>query len=189
MSGDERDQLILSLKKMVEAIARARHSVLPSSVSVDDIVSSAWLGAIHAVDRFDPDRGVLLTTFARWTITGAIVDYLRRLDPVSRPERKKLIAANAQGPITFSLTAKPTADGRAFDFGDQRSLQAIHRIEARLELAKLCKANPVKPRALRIIMRRAHGETMKNIGALEGIGEARVSQICKDTYARLRKAA
>lgn len=191
MTPAEREEQILSLRPLVIAMARSRHIRLTvPSVLFSDLVSAAWVGAIAAVDRFKPAQGNLLRTYARWKIAGALGDYMRSIDPVSRDERRKLAAnPDLTPPITFSLTPRPKGEASPCDISDQRSLQAIHRIEARLDLAKLCKANPVKPRALRIVMRHAHGETMKNIGALEGIGEGRVSQICKATYARLRKAA
>jgi RNA polymerase sigma-B factor len=43
----------------------------------DDIRQVALIGLLHAVDRFDPDRGVQFATFAWSTITGEIKRYFR----------------------------------------------------------------------------------------------------------------
>lgn len=40
------------------------------------------------MDRFDPQRGLLLKTLAEHRIRGAILDYLRQLDPLPRTMRK-----------------------------------------------------------------------------------------------------
>jgi RNA polymerase sigma factor (sigma-70 family) len=181
---------------MVRRIALARRASLPRHLCVDDLMSAAWLGAVQAVDRFAPALGTDLQTFASWRIHGAIGDYLRSLDPVSRSERRKLNAdAAAQPPRTFSITAPAERDGRVFDISDKRSLAPIREIEARLDLAKLVRkaSAPVNgglsPRSLSIVTRHAAGELMKDIGRSEGINESRVSQICKQTCTQLRRAA
>ena len=38
------------------------------------------MGLIHAVDRFDPGKGVPFESFAYLRIKGEIIDYLRRQD-------------------------------------------------------------------------------------------------------------
>jgi RNA polymerase sigma factor (sigma-70 family) len=188
-AGVERDALILSLHSMVRRIALARRASLPRFLRGDDLLSAAWLGAVEAVDRFDPARGTDLQTYASWRIRGAIGDYLRSLDPVSRDERRKLRGdPNAQPPRTFSITALP--DQAPFDVSDPKSLLPFRAIEARVHLAAILRASHgVKPRALRIVRSHAAGELMKDIGRSEGIEESRVSQICKRTCTELRRAA
>lgn len=190
MTSAERDELILSLKPVVKAITRSRIARLPSWVSLDDLISAAWVGAIQAVDRFDPDKNASLETYAKWRISGSIGDYLRSVDPVSRDERRKLNAnPDLPPPRTVSIHAMHV-DGRVFDIGDRRSAAVTGRTEARLDFAKIVgRAEGIKPRALRIIMSHAGGETMKDIGRRHGINESRVSQICKNTLTKLRAAA
>jgi RNA polymerase sigma-32 factor len=68
-------QLILSHLRMVIKIARTyRGSGLPMS----DLVQQGVLGLIHAVEKFNPDRGVRLSTYAMWWIRAAIQDHVVR---------------------------------------------------------------------------------------------------------------
>jgi RNA polymerase sigma factor for flagellar operon FliA len=64
---------------------------------------------IQAVDRYDPERRVQLKTLAEHRIRGAILDYLRSLDPLSRQVRqfqRKRTAASAS--LERSLGHRPS---------------------------------------------------------------------------------
>jgi RNA polymerase sigma factor for flagellar operon FliA len=64
------------------------HRRCPPEVLLEDLVSAGTAGLIEAVDRYDPRRKVQLNTLAEFRIRGAILDHLRRLDPVSRRVRR-----------------------------------------------------------------------------------------------------
>jgi len=75
---DEKDreaaqQLVVANLYGVAAIAREyRHFGLPES----DLIQEGTLGLMHAVKRFDPDRGFRLMTYASWWIRAAIHDFI-----------------------------------------------------------------------------------------------------------------
>ncbi|HKI61647.1 MAG TPA: RNA polymerase factor sigma-32 [Mariprofundaceae bacterium] len=77
---DQRDreaarQLVMSNMYGVAAIAREyRHFGLPEM----DLIQEGALGLMHAVKRFDPDRGFRLMTYASWWVRAAIHDYILR---------------------------------------------------------------------------------------------------------------
>jgi RNA polymerase sigma factor (sigma-70 family) len=186
--GPEREARILGLRNTVEMMARVTCRTAPSIVGRDEIVSAAWLGAIQAVDSFQPDRNTVLSTWAEMKIRSAILDYLRSLDPVGRYERKRCKQTGAEPPRTFSIT-RPH-DRRPMQIEDRRSLKEIRAIEGRLDLAKIFNRAPsIQPRSMRMVLRHADGDRMLAIGRSEGISEGRVSQIHKDTVAKLRAAA
>ncbi len=85
----ERDALIIDHVQLVRIIAGRLARRLPSSVDVDELISVGIVGLIDAIDRFDPLRGVPFKGFADLRIRGAMVDYLRGIDPVSRAVRRK----------------------------------------------------------------------------------------------------
>lgn len=69
------NRLIASHLRFVIKIARSyRRSGLPMS----DLIQEGTLGLIHAVRRFDPDRGIRLSTYAMWWIRAAMQDYTVR---------------------------------------------------------------------------------------------------------------
>ncbi len=66
-------QLVVANLYGVAAIAREyRHYGLPEM----DLIQEGTMGLMHAVKRFDPDRGFRLMTYASWWIRAAIHDFI-----------------------------------------------------------------------------------------------------------------
>lgn len=82
-----RDDLILSHLPQVELLAKRLHRRCPQ-VELADLIQVGTVGLIGAVDRFDPTRGCLLKTIAEHKIRGALLDYLRQIDPLPRNVRR-----------------------------------------------------------------------------------------------------
>lgn len=78
---------------LVIPIARTFQTRLPSSVDFDDLVGAGNLGLVEASHRFDARKGTPFRAFATHRIRGAIMDSLRRIDPVSRHLRSQQKAA------------------------------------------------------------------------------------------------
>ena len=75
--GDSKaaDRLIKSHLRLVAKIAsRYRGYGLPLS----DLIAEGHIGIIQAVRRFDPERGVRLSTYAMWWIRASIQEYILR---------------------------------------------------------------------------------------------------------------
>lgn len=56
----------------------------------DDLIQYAMMGLWHCIETFDPERQVRFRSYARVRIRGAVLDALRRHDPLSRHERTLL---------------------------------------------------------------------------------------------------
>ncbi|GAC1308916.1 MAG: FliA/WhiG family RNA polymerase sigma factor [Vulcanimicrobiaceae bacterium] len=89
MRSSERDASIEELYPIVRAIAR-RVARATKGADADDLAGDGALGLIRAVDTFDPGRGTTLETYARRLILGAMLNGLRRSDPVSERVRRTL---------------------------------------------------------------------------------------------------
>jgi RNA polymerase sigma factor (sigma-70 family) len=193
MTAAEREARILSLEPQVRGLAIQKARRIPS-LGLDEIVSAAWLGAIRAVDTFDPAAGNQLKTFAEWCIRSTIADYLRSLDPLSRQHRQQVNRETAAEPRTFSLD--PLAAGHLDEsvgpigsVADPRAARDIALVEAALTLQKIVGRARLLPRNESVLRRWLGGERLKVIGASIGVNESRASQICKHTIEQLRAAA
>ena len=72
---DAAHRLLASHLRFVIKIARSyRRSGLPMA----DLIQEGTLGLMHAIRRFDPDKGVRLSTYAMWWIRAAMQDYAVR---------------------------------------------------------------------------------------------------------------
>jgi len=85
----QRDKIVLENLPLVKAIAVSVHDNLPAHVDLDDIVHAGILGLFDAATKYDPDKMVSFSTYARHRIRGAILDNLRQLDWASRDLRRR----------------------------------------------------------------------------------------------------
>jgi len=84
-----RDRVVLEHLPLVKAIAVRVHENLPVHVDVDDLVHAGILGLFDAANKFNPDKQVVFSSYAKHRIKGAILDSLRQLDWASRDMRRR----------------------------------------------------------------------------------------------------
>jgi RNA polymerase sigma factor for flagellar operon FliA len=155
---------------------------------MDDLVSAGTIGLINAVDRFDESRGLAFSTYARHRIVGAMLDFLRAEDPLSRAERRRGREAIAEAPfftrsgapITLSLDQTPAGALNAACVTNTPLAQAM-RAELKAARRRLL---PNENRVLSLL----YDLGMKGReAALElGVNERRVSEIKRKALAKLR---
>jgi RNA polymerase sigma factor for flagellar operon FliA len=73
----------------VKAIAVRVHENLPVHVDLDDLVHAGILGLFDAASKYNPDKQVAFSSYAKHRIKGAILDSLRQLDWASRDLRRR----------------------------------------------------------------------------------------------------
>jgi len=83
-----REQAILNHMPQVKMIASRLRRRCPPEVLLEDLVSAGVVGLLQACQKFDPRRQVKLGTLAEHRIRGAMLDYLRQLDPLPRALRQ-----------------------------------------------------------------------------------------------------
>jgi RNA polymerase sigma factor FliA len=84
-----RDRVVLEHLPLVKAIAVRVHENLPVHVDLDDLVHAGILGLFDAATKFDPEKQVAFSSYAKHRIKGAILDSLRQLDWASRDLRRR----------------------------------------------------------------------------------------------------
>jgi RNA polymerase sigma factor for flagellar operon FliA len=82
------DELAIKYLPAVKKLAYKMKSRLPLSVDVDDMVAIATEELIKVSRRYDSKQNDNFWAYARFRIEGAMLDYLRSLDIVSRGDRK-----------------------------------------------------------------------------------------------------
>jgi RNA polymerase sigma factor FliA len=84
-----RDRIVLEHLPLVKAIAIRVHENLPVHVDLDDLVHAGVLGLFDAAGKFNPEKQVAFSSYAKHRIKGAILDSLRQLDWASRDLRRR----------------------------------------------------------------------------------------------------
>jgi RNA polymerase sigma factor FliA len=84
----ERNRLIAEFAPMARRVALRVARRTPNWIASDDLVSAAMVGLAEAAERYDPTRGEPFVAFATKRVRGAVLDELRRGDPLSRSARR-----------------------------------------------------------------------------------------------------
>jgi RNA polymerase sigma factor for flagellar operon FliA len=88
-SNSEWEQLVGRTLPLVRFVVNDIAARLPRFVDRDDLMSAGMLGLTEAARAFDATRGVPFDAYARTRIRGAVLDELRRRDPLSRRARHR----------------------------------------------------------------------------------------------------
>ena len=115
-----RDRVVLEHLPLVKAIAIRVHENLPVHVDVDDLVHSGVLGLFDAASKYNPDKQVAFSSYAKHRIKGAILDSLRQLDWASRDMRRRHKQVEA-------ATRELAADAAAQPHGSRSRAEAGYR--------------------------------------------------------------
>jgi RNA polymerase sigma factor for flagellar operon FliA len=116
--AEKRECLILEHLPQVKLIARKMHERIHGRADLDDLVSAGVIGLIAAIDRFNPERGFQLKTYAEYKIRGAILDSLRALDGRTREDRLRTkLIADVSARLEHQLQRTPTQEEVATEMG------------------------------------------------------------------------
>lgn len=100
---DKRNQVVMEHLPLVKAIAVRVHENLPVHVELDDLVHAGILGLFDAASKYNPNKEVAFSAYAKHRIKGAILDSLRQADWASRDLRRRHKQVEA---LTRELTAE-----------------------------------------------------------------------------------
>jgi RNA polymerase sigma-B factor len=126
--ADARDQLVERYLRLARMLAR-RYS--RTSEPLEDLEQVACVGLVHAVDRFDPDRGVTFSTFAVPTILGELRRHFRDRTWALRVPRDMRDAAIAVERADEALATQLGRSPSAVEVGEVTGLSTEQVVEAR----------------------------------------------------------
>lgn len=125
-----RDQLVERHRPAVEAMARHLALRLPPCVDPQDLVHAGIWGLMQALDKFEPGRTELFSTFMRLRVRGAMLDELRNMDFLPRLYRRRLRDREAALlRLRAALLREPSDAELAAELGV--SVQTLQRCYAR----------------------------------------------------------
>jgi RNA polymerase sigma factor for flagellar operon FliA len=85
----ERDEILRRYLPLVRRVVQRLAIRKPPHIELDDLVSWGIVGLLDAIEKYDPAKEALFSTYAQFRIRGAILDHLRSLDWVPRSVRQK----------------------------------------------------------------------------------------------------
>lgn len=83
-------ELAAKYANIVHVWARRYSGTSMAVLDWNDLVSVGMMGLIQAAQRFDPSSGKPFEKYAEFRVKGAMLDELRRVDPFSQPQRRKV---------------------------------------------------------------------------------------------------
>ncbi len=110
LTKEQKDKLIEDYAPLIKFIAKKIALRLPSSIELDDLISSGVMGLMDALEKYDMSRENTFKTYAEFRIRGSILDELRSQDWAPRSIRDKAkIMERAQTQLESKLGRKPTS--------------------------------------------------------------------------------
>lgn len=106
---EERDRLVEKYLPLVRYVVARLPVTMPAMLDRDDFYGVGVMGLMHAASTYDPTRGASFKTFAYTAIRGAILDEIRKHDPVPRNRRDRLrLIEQASKDLYATLNREPT---------------------------------------------------------------------------------
>jgi RNA polymerase sigma factor FliA len=123
----KRDELITEHLHLVTAIAAHVRRSVSVHIELDDLVHAGTMGLFDAASKYQAEKEVAFSTYAKHRIRGAILDSLRQLDWASRDMRKRYKQVEAvTRELTVQLKREPTEAEVANAMGlDARRWQSL----------------------------------------------------------------
>jgi RNA polymerase sigma factor for flagellar operon FliA len=85
---DRRNELVEAHLDVVQHVLHQMHA--QTRTDRDDLHSAGIVGLVHAAGSFDPTRGSTFRTWAWTVVRGAVLDEMRRADPVPKNRRARI---------------------------------------------------------------------------------------------------
>lgn len=202
---------------IVNRVARRIARRTGGAVDVDDLISAGMLGLIDAHTKYSPDGGREFATYAEFRIKGSILDELRRMDPMSQPMRRKARAIDKARTALGQELGREASDQELaerlnvaveqlrqmvdevqpmtfigineVDFTDLRDELALVRLDRATLKGTLVKAIGSLPERIQQVLALYyfHDLTLREIGDVLEVTEARVCQLHKEAIKRMRE--
>jgi RNA polymerase sigma factor for flagellar operon FliA len=86
---NEKERIIEEFVPVIKALALKVAKGINDETLIEDLISAGVLGLLEAVNKYEPEKGIKLKTYAYLRIRGAMIDELRARDYFPRSARGK----------------------------------------------------------------------------------------------------
>lgn len=210
------DDLALQYLPAVRAMAFRLKERLPSSVDMNDLVSIGTEELIKLARRYDSSRNDSFWGYARLRVNGAMLDYLRSLDVLSRSSRKLIKAIDAEVSRYFNdFEEEPSNEYLAEKLGEDLDKIRQARLASDIytvvpldeqfsaledsDMMKYCEQKELMELIKKVLSRLTEREqliiqlyyleelSLSEISEILNITESRISQISKEVTKKIRR--
>lgn len=113
-----RDRVCLATEALVRSIIGRINRPNDDLADPDELYQVGILAVLQSLDKYDPAEGVRFSSFAYVRIRGAIIDYIRHLDPLPRSRRIKLARVRkATETVSQRIGSMASEDDVALELG------------------------------------------------------------------------
>lgn len=212
---NNQDELALQYMPAVRAMAFRLKERLPSSIDLNDLISIGTEELIKLARRYDSSINDSFWGYARTRVNGAMLDYLRTLDVLSRNSRRLVKAIDAQVSKYFNEHQEEPSDSYLAEVLNE-SIEKIHqaRIASDIytvvpideqynaledDILKHCEHKELLELIYKVLEKLEQREqlivqlyyleelSLKEISEVLNITESRISQISKEVIKKIRK--
>lgn len=124
-SEETLEALVTRYEPLARYLAKKALAKAPPWQDREDILSFAHHGLLDAIRLFDANKGAKFETYATQRISGAIIDHQRRMDPLTRNQRKAVkdleaALAELEGELSRTPTEHELAERLGISVDDVR---------------------------------------------------------------------
>lgn len=97
----ERQKIILDNMYLARIVAAKIYNQICRRIDYEDLLSYAYIGLIDAVDKYKSTNNTKFSTYAGVRIKGYVLDEIRKLDILSRKQRKEVKIGQKEDVIIY----------------------------------------------------------------------------------------
>lgn len=127
-------------------------------LDIETLIAAGNLGYSQALQRYNPDKGAKLKTYAEHRIRGAVLDEVRKM-------------------IGDERLKNPRPTQVVFDFDLIDTKNTVENLESELDIQQMFANFNFKPREMKVLQMKAEGYTISEIAKELGLKNSRASQL------------
>jgi len=179
------------LDELVHKLAWILSMRTPSSsmTELDDLIQVGRMAGLEALEKYDVTKGASIETYAGIRINGAMLDELRRMDPLPKARRRRIREGLEKAPVFISIDEIDENDYSNFLLALLPTTEHDHVFnEVLLQELEEQVENVFKDDKRRLAsLYRYTDLTLAEIARLAGLTESRICQIYTEATKNVRQ--